>query len=178
MLQEKHTDMASHTLRHSEFAGRIGVARESITPPQGIYARLWGSAKHDIPRGVHKPLLATCLFITDQNGASPLALLALDLSWWRSSSDERELRTAVLESAGLQEQDVILHVSHTHAAPSTSIQLADRPGGHLIASYREQIKATCIRLVAAARAAAIPATLSCLQPRPRLARRRRGGRGA
>jgi hypothetical protein len=169
MLQEKHTDMASHTLRHSEFAGRIGVARESITPPQGIYARLWGSAKHDIPRGVHKPLLATCLFITDQNGASPLALLALDLSWWRSSSDERELRTAVLESAGLQEQDVILHVSHTHAAPSTSIQLADRPGGHLIASYREQIKATCIRLVAAARAAAIPATLSWASGSCRLA---------
>jgi hypothetical protein len=160
MLQEQHIDMARHTLRHSEFAGRIGVAREAITPPQGIYARLWGSAKHDIPQGVHKPLLATCIVFTDHSGENPLALLALDLSWWRSSSDERELRAAVLESAGLQQDQVILHLSHTHAAPSTSPELADRPGGHLIEGYRAQIKATCIRLVAAARAAAIPATLS------------------
>jgi hypothetical protein len=160
MHQEQHIDMARHTLRHSEFAGRIGVAREAITPPPGIYARLWGSAKHDIPLGVHKPLLATCVFFTDHAGASPLVLLALDLSWWRSSSDERELRAAVLEFGGLQEHQVILHVSHTHAAPSTSIELADRPGGHLIAGYRAQIKATCIRLVSAACAAALPATLS------------------
>jgi hypothetical protein len=160
MLQQQQINMTRHTLRHSEFAGRIGVARAAITPPPGIYARLWGSAKHDIPQGVHKPLLATCVVFSDRTGSNPLALLALDLSWWRSSADERELRHAVLAAAGLQEQQVILHLSHTHAAPSTSIELADRPGGHLIEGFRAHIKATCIRLVAAARAAAEPATLS------------------
>jgi hypothetical protein len=160
MSQHQHTDMAQYTLRHSEFVGRIGVARAPITPPEGIYARLWGSATHDIPRGVHRPLLATCMFFTAQDAGEPLALLALDLSWWRSSSDERVLRTAILEAAHLQQDQLLLHVSHTHAAPSTSLDLAERPGGHLIAKFREHIQDTCIRLVATARAAAVPATLS------------------
>jgi hypothetical protein len=158
--QQQHDDLARYALRNCEFAGRIGVARAAITPPEGIHARLWGSAKHDIPRGVHKPLLATCLFFSDQGGGNPLALVALDLSWWRSSTDERDLRLAVLDSAGLQQHQLILHVSHTHAAPSTSLDLVSRPGGHLIAPFRAQIKETCIRLVTAARAAATPATLS------------------
>src|SRR6202521_1959433 len=119
MLQNQQIDMARHTLRHSEFAGRIGVARAATTPPAGIYARLWGSAKHDIARGVHKPLLATCVVFTDQAGDTPLALWALDLSCWRSSADDRDLRHAVLEAALLLVQQVILHVSLTHAAPST-----------------------------------------------------------
>jgi hypothetical protein len=160
MFQHQATDMAGQTLRHSEFVGRIGVARAPITPPEGIYARLWGSATHDIPRGVHRPLLATCMFFTAQDASQPLALLALDLSWWRSSSDEKTLRTAILEASGLQQDQLLLHVSHTHAAPSTWLDLAERPGGHLIATFRELIQDTCIRLVAAARADAVAATLS------------------
>lgn len=159
MLPEPKIDMARYALRQSEFTGRIGVAREPITPPEGIYARLWGSAKHDIPRGVHKPLLATCITFADEKGGNCLALLALDLSWWRSSSDEREIRAAILEASGLQEHQLILHVSHTHAAPSTSKELSDRPGGHLIAGYRDQIRDVCVRLVAAARANSRSATL-------------------
>ena len=152
--------LAEYALRHAEFCGRIGIARAAITPPAGIYARLWGSAKHDIPKGVHKPLLASCVVFADENGANELALLALDLSWWRTKSDERELRSAITRSANLAEERLLLHVSHTHAAPATAIELADRPGGQLIAGYREQIKNTCIALVAAARANLAPATLS------------------
>ena len=38
------------------FRGLIGVARRDVTPPVGIYARMWGAAKHDQAEGVHKPL--------------------------------------------------------------------------------------------------------------------------
>jgi hypothetical protein len=148
------------TLGQSEFSGLAGVARASITPPAGIYARLWGSAKHDIAEGVHKPLLATCLYFSDAGNANPLALFALDLSWWRSTADELEIRSTILATSGLGEHQVILHVSHSHAAPPTLQELADRPGGHLIQGYREHIKTTCSQLIAAARAAAKPATLS------------------
>ena len=34
-----------------------------ITPPVGIYHRMWGAATHDRATGVHKPLLATLLWL-------------------------------------------------------------------------------------------------------------------
>src|SRR5262245_42736812 len=40
---------------------RVGVARCDITPPVGIYHRMWGAAKHDQSTGVHRPLTATAI---------------------------------------------------------------------------------------------------------------------
>ncbi len=40
---------------------RVGHARADITPPVGIYHRLWGAARHDRATGVHRPLLADVL---------------------------------------------------------------------------------------------------------------------
>src|SRR5438105_8025614 len=42
---------------------RAGVARCDITPPVGIYHRMWGAAVHDQATGVHRPLLATALWL-------------------------------------------------------------------------------------------------------------------
>src|SRR5437879_9453251 len=38
---------------------RMGFARADITPPVGIYHRMWGAAKHERATGVHRPLRAT-----------------------------------------------------------------------------------------------------------------------
>ncbi|MBS0420622.1 MAG: neutral/alkaline non-lysosomal ceramidase N-terminal domain-containing protein [Proteobacteria bacterium] len=151
---------APASLRQSEFKGLIGVARQDITPPTGIYARLWGSARHNVAEGVHKPLLATCLYFAAADNTAPLALLALDLSWWRSTADELEIRRAILEHCGLDESQVMLHVSHSHAAPPTERELASRPGGHLIEAFRERIAAACKSIVGAALQSARPATMS------------------
>jgi hypothetical protein len=151
---------AELAIRDSEFTGTIGVARADITPPAGIFARSWGSSKHDIATGIHKPLLATCIAFADATRKNPLALLALDLSWWNSKDDEIELRTAILEATGLQQQQLMFHPSHTHSAPRTAPEFADRPGGHLIAPYRAQLIATCTELVANARSRLRPATLT------------------
>jgi hypothetical protein len=151
---------AELTIRDSEFSGTIGVARADITPPSGIFARSWGSSKHDIATGVHKPLFATCIAFADAGRANPLLLLALDLSWWSSKGDEVELRTAILTATGLQQQQLMFHPSHTHSAPRTAPEFCDRPGGHLIAPYRAQLVATCTALVAQARAQLQPATLT------------------
>src|ERR1051325_7121002 len=40
---------------------RFGIARGDITPPVGIYYRMWGAALHDRAEGVHQPLLATAM---------------------------------------------------------------------------------------------------------------------
>jgi hypothetical protein len=151
---------AKTAIRDSEFSGSIGVARADISPPAGIFARSWGSSKHDIATGIHKPLLATCISFADAKGANLLALLALDLSWWSSTGDEAELRTAILAATGLQEEQLMFHPSHTHSAPRTAPEFSNRPGGHLIPQYRAQLVATCVRLVSKARANLSPATLT------------------
>ncbi|MFI4866130.1 MAG: hypothetical protein ACHQDB_03380 [Steroidobacterales bacterium] len=151
---------AQLAIRDSEFSGMIGVARADISPPAGIFARSWGSSKHDIATGIHKPLLATCIAFADAGGGDPLALLALDLSWWSSKGDEAELRGAILAATGLQQQQLMFHPSHTHSAPRTAPEFSNRPGGHLIAPYRAQLIATCIRLVTKARERLSPATLT------------------
>ena len=152
--------VADLSLRDSEFSGMIGVARADITPPIEIFARSWGSSKHDHASGVHRPLLASCAMFADSSGGRPLALLALDLSWWGSRQDELDIRSAILEGAGLQEHELMLHPSHTHSAPRTALEFVDRPGGHLIPAYRTKIKQTCINLIGKARSALTPATLT------------------
>jgi len=62
-------------MKHSGFTGRIGVAREDITPPVGIYCRNWGAAKHDAAEGVHRPLTLTALTLQPDRQTKPLVLV-------------------------------------------------------------------------------------------------------
>ena len=57
-----------------------GVARCDITPPVGIYHRMWGAALHDRSTGVHRPLEATLLWLEPREPAvgSPQIIIALD----------------------------------------------------------------------------------------------------
>ncbi|NDH64566.1 MAG: hypothetical protein EBY18_23635, partial [Alphaproteobacteria bacterium] len=158
-----------HVIPSYEFGGRVGVARADITPPAGIYFRLWGSAKHDQPSGVHRPMLATCAAFADAEGGDALFLLTLDHSWWRSKEDERGMREAVLAATGLDQDRLILQPTHTHSAPLMGLDLADKPGGHLLAGYRSHVTQACIRLVAEAKAALTPATLTWTTGRCQLA---------
>ena len=46
-----------------------GAARCNITPPVGIYHRMWGAATHDRSTGIHRPLTATVLYLQNPNGS-------------------------------------------------------------------------------------------------------------
>ena len=35
---------------------RLGFSRAEITPPVGIYHRMWGAARHDRATGIHRPV--------------------------------------------------------------------------------------------------------------------------
>jgi hypothetical protein len=152
--------VAPLAIRDSEFTGLVGISRHHINPPPGIFARCWGSATHDIASGLHKPLLATCVVFADAAGRQSLVLLALDLSWWSSKQDELGLRMGILSGTRLAEDQLMLHVSHTHSAPRTAPEFADRPGGEFIEPYRNQIMRTCVALIDKARRSLAPATLT------------------
>ena len=150
---------ASTRLSLPEFRGKIGVARTAITPPLGIYARAWGSAKHDVAEGVHKPLLATCMVFQSLQGDAELVLLTLDMMvFWQGEADR--IRAAILSALRLEPQQLVLHPSHSHSTPFLSRAHADRPGGHLIAPYLDSLPKACCDLIDTARKSAAPAILT------------------
>src|ERR1051325_9933285 len=118
---------------HDGFSGLIGVAREDITPPVGIYARNWGAAKHDVAEGIHRPLTATVLTLQAEESDSPLVLVSYDLGWWKTIEDEWFLRGGLIEALSLDPARVMMNLSHTHSCPSVCRDDAHQPGGPLIA---------------------------------------------
>ena len=66
---------------------RLGIARGDITPPVGIYHRMWGAATHDVSVGVHRPLEAHVLVLRDEQQRCPAAP-------WPCSSIARRAPTA------------------------------------------------------------------------------------
>ncbi len=141
----EHSSQAEE-LSYPRFSAEMGVAQCDITPPLGIYARMWGKAEHDVAEGVHRPLKATaCVFAPAEGG--PLVVLGLDLGWWRSQADERRLRGALIDRLGLSEQQLLINLSHTHAGPSISTDAARKPGGQFIQPYLDGLSETLASLV-------------------------------
>lgn len=134
------------------FVGLIGVAREDITPPPGIYSRNWGAAAFDQADSVHRPLWASVVSVRARRGQPPLVLASLDLGWWRTREDERHVRAALVASLGIGEERVIVQLTHTHSGPSICREDAGKPGGGAIAAYLDRVRDAVV--TAAARALA------------------------
>jgi neutral/alkaline ceramidase-like enzyme len=150
---------APEGLSQPEFRGRIGFAKATITPPLGIYARLWGSAKHDVADGVHRPMLATAMVLQSEAANTQLVLVTLDaVALWQEEADR--IRRALADRFHLLPEQLMVHVSHTHGSPMLARRHADRPGGHLIGPYLDSLPERCSSLVATAHASATPAVLS------------------
>lgn len=145
---------------HGAFAGLIGVAREDITPPVGIYARNWGAATHDAAEGVHRPMTATALVLQRTAQEPPLALIAADLGWWRTKEDEWALRSGLIDALSLDPARVLISISHTHSGPSICRDDRDKPGGHLIESYMDRVEEAILEAARRAMAACEPAILT------------------
>ncbi len=157
---------------HPEFSGRIGAAREDITPPAGIYARNWGAAKHDVAEDIHRPLTATVITLQEKEGAPPLVLAALDLGWWKAVDDERHVRDALLEALKVDPARVMINLSHTHSGPALCREDAAMPGGALIAPYLDKVRDAVVRAARRALDTAFAGTLTWKTGRCDLARNR------
>lgn len=140
---------------------QAGVARVDITPPVGIYHRMWGAATHDRATGVHRPLTATVLALHPAGADSAqqqMLFIAVDhcLLW----HDEMNSLLAALETAsGLQREQIVVFFSHTHAAGLMGLERCDLPGGDLIPAYLEQLATTLSDGIETARRSLQPATI-------------------
>src|SRR5260370_27818439 len=125
---------------------RLGVARCDITPPVGIYHRMWGAATHERASGVHRPLTATAVAFQaiDENadkssaGDSEQILIAVDhcLFWAR---EMEALLEGVAREARVARERLLVVFSHTHAAGLMDTHRRDLAGGELIAPYLESL---------------------------------------
>jgi hypothetical protein len=142
---------------------RFGVARCDITPPVGIYHRLWGAATHDRATGVHRPLTATCaVFQAAQGPVTPETeqiVLAVDhcLLW---APEMGQLLAAVSAQSGTAPEQVVVAFSHTHAAGLMGRERVGLPGGDLIPPYLHDLERRLAALARAARGAVRPATIT------------------
>ncbi|WP_067196352.1 hypothetical protein [Microbacterium sp. XT11] len=138
-------DTASRTrigdsIRIPRTAARIGVARRDITPPVGIRAKNWGPADWERSEGAHRPFTLTALAVIGGDGR-PRVLLAVDGTWWRRVADERGVRGTILDALGLEPDQLMVSLSHTHAGAVLCAADAHLPGGELIPGYLESLAA-------------------------------------
>src|SRR5437763_1473174 len=118
---------------------RFGLARGDVTPPVGIYHRMWGAATHDRSTGVHRPLTATAMdFRPLESDADEQIVVALDhcLLWAREMD---ALTRAVCAGAGLAAERLVVAFSHTHGAGLMGLERAALPGGDLIEPYLDAL---------------------------------------
>lgn len=155
----------------------LGVARGDITPPVGIYHRMWGAATHERAAGVHRPLTATvavfqALDTAHGNGENPVPtelpgsishdseqiLMAVDhcLLFGR---EMEALLDAVSREAHVPRERLLVVFSHTHSAGLMSDDRRHLPGGELIAPYLDKLAVELAALVGAARSTLRPATI-------------------
>lgn len=143
----------------SAFTGHIGVAREDITPPVGIFCRNWGAAKHDIAEGVHRPLTLTALTLQTDAQSKPFVLIDADLGWWRSIATEQAFRKKLIETLGIEPSQFIFGLSHTHSTPPLAEPDSQWKGGELLPGYLRKVQQATIDTTTKALRSATRATL-------------------
>jgi hypothetical protein len=140
-----------------------GAAKLDITPPVGIYTRMWGAALHDCATMVHRPLFASALCLAESTTAAPRLLLTVDLCVMAFEETE-EVIAAVSKALGIADRhQIVFTMSHTHAGAgilSRDDAFTSLPGGHLIAPYVDTVIDGCVKVATAARDALEPAWLT------------------
>jgi len=154
------SEAAATAIRTPQTICRAGVARREITPPVGIYHRMWGAATHNRSTGVHRPLVATLLCLESLTEDSSQAFIVVNLDHCLlDDADIARIQQAVASAAKINSNQVLVAVTHTHAAGLMSRSRAAEAGGELIGPYLDQLNATLARLAISARDSLQPATI-------------------
>lgn len=127
----------------------VGIARCDITPPVGIYHRMWGAATHDRSTGVHRPLTATVIRLREIGHAttSQRIIIAVDhcLLW---TNEMCALLTSISTTLGIPSDQLTVFFSHTHGAGLMGLERSELPGGDLILPYLDDLTRQITELIA------------------------------
>lgn len=153
---------------------RLGISVRDITPPVGIYHRMWGAATHDRSTGVHRGLEAAVFAFADvkaQQLDPAFVLITLDhcLFW---PAEMQRLKQQIHEMSGIDQQKMVITFSHTHAAGLMDPVRKDLPGGDLIEPYLAQLGETLGEMVREAVESMEPVTITYATGRCNLAQHR------
>ncbi len=140
---------------------RGAIARRDITPPVGMYHRMWGAATHDRSTGIHRPLSTTALLLAPSGAKgdeSMQALVSIDhcLLW---TEEMEALAGRVCRDCRIEPEQLQITFSHTHGAGLLDPKRADQPGGDLIAPYLETLAGRIVEAVGDARDALRPVSI-------------------
>ena len=126
---------------------RIGHAQVDVTPPVGIYHRMWGAARHDSATGVHRPLLADVIVAEPADadpGTGPVGgrfvRMLLD-AVYLTDEQTAPLIDLLAASTHVDPGHVVITHSHSHAAGLFEPGRRALPGGDLIDPYLEELAA-------------------------------------
>lgn len=141
---------------------RAAFARCDITPPVGIYHRMWGAALHDRATGVHRPLEAGLLWLEPRGAGagagSPQVFVSLD-HCILDAAEIRTIRSRIAGATGISADHVLVTLSHTHGSGWMSRTRSHLPGGDLIGPYFDQIVERVVGLAREARSRVADATI-------------------
>ena len=128
---------------------RFGIAVADITPPVGIYHRMWGAATHDRSEGVHRPLSATAMYfgsVESQSDGDYHVLVAVD-HCLLGVTEVNMILDRIEALSGLDRDAITISFSHTHAAGLLNLDRQELPGGDLIPAYLDRLATTVAQLV-------------------------------
>ncbi len=130
------------SLSTSQFRCFSSVGRCDITPPIGIYHRMWGAALHDRATGVHRPLTATMLRLTpqeDDRKSDGRIIVSLD-HCILETSEMQAISQVISAEAGISPDNVLVSLTHTHGSGWMSRARSEFPGGDMIGPYLEELR--------------------------------------
>ena len=116
---------------------RVGTAKADITPPIGSRMYGYGARATNVSTGVHDPLFAKALVVSD--GTVEVALVTLDLGSF-GADNTRRVRELVRRELDLD--GVLLIASHTHSAPAFDSSFPDPDAPWL--SFMEEMAARAV----------------------------------
>lgn len=139
---------------------KAAIVRCDITPPIGIYHRMWGAALHDRATGIHRPLEATLLWLepTHSTMGQPQIMLSLD-HCILDPQEIQSIRQAIHLKTGIDPKSILVTLTHTHGAGWMSRTRSELPGGELLGPYLDNLAIRMAQLAEDAQKLVVPASI-------------------